>query len=156
MCHRGRVTEVRSAGFDDLPPRTAYALWALRVAVFVVEQECPYPELDGRDLEPATRHLWVEGADGPVAYLRVLEDPDGWCRIGRVLVARDHRGRGLAAALLRAALDLVGDRPSRLDAQSHLSHWYRRFGYADAGPEFLEDGIPHVPMTREASGAAGR
>jgi ElaA protein len=139
--------DVRVASFDDLDSRTAYSLWQLRESVFVVEQECPYAELDGRDLEAATRHLWVADGGRPVAYLRLLEDPDG-PRIGRVLVAASHRGRGLAEVLMRRALDLVGDRPSRLDAQSYLAQWYTRFGYAVTGPEFLDDGIPHVPMRR--------
>lgn len=138
---------VRVGGFDDLDPRTAYRLWQLRESVFVVEQECPYAELDGRDLEPGTRHVWVIGGGVPVAYLRVLDDGDR-VRIGRVLVARGHRGRGLAERLMREALDLVGDRPSCLDAQSYLAHWYSRFGYRQDGDEFVEDGIPHVPMRR--------
>jgi ElaA protein len=139
--------DVRVAAFDDLDGRTAYSLWQLRESVFVVEQECPYAELDGRDLETGTRHLWVADDGRPVAYLRLLEESDGF-RIGRVLVAASHRGRGLAEALMRRALDLVGDRPSRLDAQSYLAQWYARFGYAVTGPEFLDDGIPHVPMRR--------
>lgn len=137
---------VHHAAFDDIDPRTAYLLWQLRERVFVVEQECPYLELDGRDLEPSTRHVWVEDG-GPVAYLRVLEDPDEM-RIGRVLVAASHRGRGLAGDLLRTALDLVGDRPCHLDAQSYLAGWYTRLGFDQSGAEFLEDGIPHVPMRR--------
>ncbi len=140
---------VRTATFDELDPRTAYLLWQLREAVFVVEQRCPYPELDGRDLEPGTRHVWVEDEGVPVAYLRLLDDGEQW-RIGRVLVAGGHRGAGLAARLMAAALDLVGDRPSRLDAQSYLAGWYARFGYRQTGEEFLEDGIPHVPMSRQA------
>ena len=139
--------DVRVGGFDDIDPRTAYQLWQLRESVFVVEQACPYAELDGRDLEPGTRHIWITGGGGPVAYLRVLDDGDR-ARIGRVLVARDHRGRGLAERLMREALDLVGDRTSCLDAQSYLAHWYARFGYRQDGDEFVEDGIPHVPMRR--------
>jgi ElaA protein len=138
--------DVRVAAFDELDARTSYLLWQLRESVFVVEQSCPYQELDGRDLEPGTRHLWVDD-DGPVAYLRLLDDGDRW-RIGRVLVARSHRRRGLADRLMRAALELVGDRPSRLDAQSYLGEWYARFGYRQTGAEFLDDGIPHVPMAR--------
>jgi ElaA protein len=142
------VTEdaVRIAGFDDLDARTGYLLWQLRGAVFVVEQECPYLDLDGRDLEPGTRHLWV-GADRPVAYLRVLED-DGVARIGRVAVAQGHRGQRLAERLMRAALELVGERACVLDAQSYLADWYSRLGFEQTGPEFLDDGIPHVPMRR--------
>ncbi len=147
--------DVHLASFDELHPRTAYLLWQLRESVFVVEQSCPYPELDGLDLEPATRHLWVEGEGAPVGYLRILEtagpDAAGQARIGRVLVAKPWRGRGLAESLMRAALDHVGSRPSVLDAQSHLAHWYGRFGFEVVGPEFVEDGIPHVPMRRAAA-----
>jgi len=143
--------DVRVAAFDELDSRTAYLLWQLRESVFVVEQECPYAELDGRDLEPGTRHVWIADDGAPVAYLRVLDEPDE-VRIGRVLVAAGHRGRGLAEGLLRRALDLVGDRPSTLDAQSYLEGWYARFGYDRVGPEFLDDGIPHVPMRRPAPG----
>ena len=135
------------AGFEELDTRTAYALWRLRESVFVVEQLCAYQELDGRDLEQGTRHVWMAADGEPVAYLRVLDEGEV-ARIGRVLVAASHRRRGLAEALMRAALDLVGDRPSLLHAQSYLVDWYARFGYRPDGPEFLDDGIPHVPMRR--------
>jgi ElaA protein len=145
----GRVSEydVRIAAFEELDARTAYLLWQLRESIFVVEQDCPYQELDGRDLEPATRHIWVEDAGRPVGYLRVLED-EGLARIGRVLVAAGHRGRGIAGALMRETLTLIGARPARLDAQSYLAGWYAGFGFEQAGPEFLEDGIAHIPMRR--------
>jgi ElaA protein len=140
--------DVRVAPFDALDARTAYLLWQLRAAVFVVEQECPYLDLDGRDLDPATRHVWVADGETPVAYLRLLDGDDG-PRIGRVVVAPTHRGLGLAGTLMRRVLELVGDRESRLDAQSYLAGWYTRFGYRQTGPEFLDDGIPHVSMVRE-------
>jgi ElaA protein len=142
-----RVTTVHDASFADLDARTGYLLWQLRERVFVVEQECAYLDLDGRDLEPATRHLYVDAAGVPVAYLRVLQDPDVM-RIGRVVVDPAHRRTGLAGRLMERALDVVGERPCRLDAQSHLAGWYRRFGFDPCGAEFLEDGIPHVPMRR--------
>ena len=133
--------------FVDLDARTGYLLWQLRERVFVVEQECAYLDLDGRDLEPGTRHLYVAEAGVPVAYLRVLQDPEEM-RIGRVLVDPAHRRTGLAGRLMARALDVVGARPCRLDAQSYLAGWYRRFGFEPCGAEFLEDGIPHVPMRR--------
>jgi ElaA protein len=150
----GRVTRTCTAAFDELDPRTAYLLWQLRERVFVVEQECAYLDLDGRDLEPTTRHVWVEDDGRPVAYLRVLEEaedtdePDdaGGMRIGRVLVDAHHRGRGLAGELMKAALDVVDGRPCRLDAQSYLVGWYQGIGFEPCGEEFLDDGIPHVPM----------
>ena len=141
------MTDVSVASFDQLDPKTAYQLWALRSAVFVVEQECAYQDLDGRDLEPGTRHVWVSDDERPVAYLRILDDGDH-SRIGRVVVAPTHRGRGLAEDLMAAALETIGDRPSSLEAQSHLEKWYERFGYSRSGEDYVEDGIPHTPMSR--------
>lgn len=141
------MTTTRIATFDELDARTGYLLWQLRERVFVVEQECAYLDLDGRDLEPATRHVWIEGSGAPVAYLRVLQDPDEM-RIGRVVVDATHRSRGLARRLMAAALDVVGPRPCRLDAQSYLVDWYAGLGFEPCGEEFLDDGIPHVPMRR--------
>jgi ElaA protein len=140
--------DVQVAAFAELDARTAYLLWQLRESVFVVEQQCPYPELDGRDLEAATVHVWVERAGRPVAYLRVLDEGDAR-RVGRVLVADGHRGAGLAAVLMERAHALSAGRPTVLDAQTYLAGWYARLGYEPTGPEFLDDGIPHVPMRRE-------
>jgi ElaA protein len=137
----------RSARFDQLDASTLYALLRLRVDVFVVEQQCPYPELDGRDHEPGTVHLWLDHDGRPVSYLRILDDGDH-ARIGRVCTDREHRKGGLSARLVATALELIGDRPCVLDAQSHLAGFYARLGFEPAGPEFVEDGIPHVPMTR--------
>lgn len=144
--------DIQVLAFDDLDARTAYDVWRLRQDVFVVEQECPYPDLDGRDVETATRHV-VGRLDGAVAgYLRVLDD-GAVARVGRVVLARSARGRGLADLLMAAALEVVGARPSVLDAQAPLAGWYAGFGYAVSGPEFLEDGIPHLPMTRSSDPA---
>ncbi len=134
---------------DDLDARTAYAVWRLRQDVFVVEQDCPYPDLDGRDLEPATRHVVLLEDDAVLGTLRVLDD-DGRARIGRVVLARAARGRGLAALLMDEAMGLCGDREVRLDAQTPLAGFYADYGFEVAGPEFDEDGIMHVPMRRGA------
>jgi len=134
--------------FSSLDPRTAYLLWQLRESVFVVEQRCAYLELDGRDLEESTVHVWADLGGRPVGYLRIL-DEGPHLRIGRVLVAPSHRGSGLSGELLERALEVVGDRPSVLHAQSPLVTWYAGFGYRPDGPEFLDDGIPHVPMRRD-------
>lgn len=141
------TTRVQVASFDDLDPRTAYAVWRLRQQVFVVEQDCPYPDLDGRDLEDTTRHLVLLDDDRVVGTLRILDD-GGWARIGRVVVAPEARGRGLAALLMDEAIALVADREVRLDAQTGLTGFYAGYGFEVAGPEFDEDGIMHVPMRR--------
>ncbi|WP_240759263.1 GNAT family N-acetyltransferase [Phytoactinopolyspora endophytica] len=139
------------ARFDDLSAGTLYALLRLRVDVFVVEQHCAYPELDGRDTEPGTRHIWYEREGAPVAYLRLLTDADGTPRIGRVVVAAHARGAGLADRLIQVALDQVGERPCVLDAQAHLVDLYSRHGFVVVGEEYLDDGIPHLPMARPAA-----
>jgi predicted GNAT family N-acyltransferase len=139
---------LRTARFAALTPFEVYALCRLRVDVFVVEQECPYPELDGRDVEPATVHLWFEEAGEVAATIRVLDDGDSRA-IGRVATAAGHRGRGLAARLMEAGIELCGDVPITLGAQAHLEGWYARFGFGRSGPGYVEDGIPHVPMRRE-------
>jgi predicted GNAT family N-acyltransferase len=139
---------LRRASFAELTPFEVYGLCRLRVDVFVVEQECPYPELDGRDVEPATVHLWFESDGEVVATIRVLDDGANRV-IGRVATAAGHRGRGLAAQLIEQGVQLCGDAPITLGAQAHLEGWYERFGFRRNGPGYVEDGIPHVPMRRE-------
>lgn len=146
----------RCAG-AELDAAVLYALMRLRVDVFVVEQACPYHELDGRDLQPGTRHYWLEDAEGQVvSTLRLMEESDdnsekrGY-RIGRVCTRADERRRGHTATLMKAALADVGEHPCRLDAQSYLADMYARHGFAADGPEFVEDGIAHIPMSRAGS-----
>ena len=146
---------VRVLAFDDLDARTAYDVWRLRQSVFVVEQRSPYPDLDGRDPDPTTRHLLLEEGDALVGYLRLLDDGAG-ARIGRVVVAPEARGHGLAATLMDAALAEAGAREVVLDAQTGLTGWYSRYGFEVCGAEFVEDGVAHVPMVRRrGQGPAG-
>jgi predicted GNAT family N-acyltransferase len=139
---------LRRARFAELTPFEVYALCRLRVDVFVVEQQCPYPELDGRDTEPATVHLWHEADGEALATIRVLDDGDTRA-IGRVATAPQARRRGLAAALMAEGIALCAGFPITLGAQAHLERWYERFGFRRSGPGYVEDGIPHVPMRRE-------
>src|SRR5215210_4422785 len=107
---------LRRSPFAELTPFEVYGLCRLRVDVFVVEQQCPYPELDGRDVEPATVHLWFEDADGGIAAtIRVLDD-GGTRAIGRVATAAAHRGEGLAARLIEAGIGLCDGVPVTLGA----------------------------------------
>jgi ElaA protein len=143
---------LRIATTVELDAPMLYRLLRLRADVFVVEQQCPYPELDGRDLETITRHFWLasDAVGGePLSYLRLLTEPDGSARIGRVCTAASARGQHLSGRLVAAALDLVGARSCVLDAQSHLVAFYKQYGFSESGTEFVEDGIPHTPMLRE-------
>src|SRR5262245_43877163 len=134
---------LRTARFSELDTSTLYALLRLRCDVFVVEQQCAYPDVDGRDIEAV--HFWLEDGAAPVAYLRMLRDA-GAARIGRVCTAKAHRGAGLADRLVGAALaTLEPDTPCVLDAQTAAINLYQRHGFVVAGDPYVEDGIEHLP-----------
>jgi ElaA protein len=153
--------QIITAPLTQLDVTIAYGVWKLRQDVFVVEQDCPYEDLDGRDLEPTTVHVVMLGeaapdsvSDGGTRVLgtaRVLDDGGEW-RIGRVALVKGARGKGkgLSDELMRAALRHIeaagDDRDVVLDAQSPLTRWYGKHGFGEDGAEFLEDGIPHTPM----------
>lgn len=144
-----------AATLDELDARTWHGIARLRQDVFVIEQQCPYSDLDDRDGEPGARQLWLSAPDGSVAAtLRILTetDADGAAvrRIGRVVTAAAFRGRGVMAGLLNTALAECAGLPVVIEAQSYLRSWYERFDFVVTGPEFLEDDIPHLPMLRAA------
>jgi ElaA protein len=139
---------LRDAHTSELDAVTLYRILAVRVDVFVVEQACVYRELDGRDLEPSAQLLWAERGGDVLATLRLLADPDGSARIGRVATVRSARGQGLAARIVLRALELSRGSDVVLDAQAQLADWYARFGFVRDGADFVEDGIAHTPMRR--------
>jgi ElaA protein len=139
----------RSTG-DALTAATLYALLTLRVDVFVVEQQSPYPDLDGRDLQPDTVHFWFADAERVLACLRLLTEPDGTARIGRICTAPAARGAGLSSRLMAAALAEVGPRPAVLDAQVQLREYYARYGFEVVSEPFDDGGVLHVVMRRPA------
>jgi ElaA protein len=143
-----RVTDaptLRTARFAELTPAELYGLLRLRVDVFVVEQNCPYPELDGRDTEPTTVHLWFADGDTVLSTLRLLQNGEDRA-IGRVATAVPARGRGLSAQLVQRGIELCAGRVIDIGAQAYLEQWYERFGFRRSGPDYVEDGIPHLPM----------
>ena len=146
---------VRTSRWDDLDARTLHDLVKLRIDVFVVEQACPYPELDGRDIELGTEHWWLADAAGPSVCCRVLTEADGVHRVGRVATRKDARGQGLAGRLLQAVIDRHAGADLVLDSQSYVQSYYAARGFTVDGDEFVEDGIPHVPMRRRAIRVAG-
>jgi ElaA protein len=134
-----------------LDPVVLYRILKLRVDVFVVEQGCAYPELDGRDIEATAQQFWAENEDGEVlATVRLLHDADDR-RIGRVATSEAARGHGYAGVLMQNAVDASDGRAIHLDAQERLEQWYGRFGFVRSGPDFLEDDLVHIPMTRAAA-----
>jgi len=140
--------------FEELTVHELHDLLRLRVDVFVVEQNCPYPEIDGLDI--TARHLLLrDKTDALIAYARILPpEHNGLPHIGRVIVHKDHRGKGVAQRLMDHALSVVyeiyGSRRSALASQAHLERFYARSGFERIGPDYILDGIPHVDMQRNA------
>lgn len=145
--------EVRT--FDALSVRELYGVLALRARVFVVEQACVYQDPDGRDLDAL--HVIALHGEELVACARILV-PGAWMfeepAIGRVVVAPDARGRGLARALMERAIAAAEERHGpvalALAAQAHLEGFYGSLGFVTFGEPYEEDGIPHVDMRRPA------
>lgn len=146
--------EIKTARFDQLTVETLYKLLQLRTEVFIVEQKDHYQELDDRDCEPETRHIWAEHEGVPLSVIRVLKGPDGSTQIGRVCTAARGRGNGLAGRLMELVLqENPGD--VWLNAQSYLRAWYESFGFVAEGEEFSEGHIPHIRMRlRRSRGTA--
>ncbi|MFP8966249.1 GNAT family N-acetyltransferase [Pokkaliibacter sp. CJK22405] len=138
--------------FSELTTSQLYHLLKLRQDVFILEQQCLYPDIDG--IDPESLHcLWE--TDGQLdGYIRVIPEPDQ-ARIGRVVLRESARGTGLAGKLMAEVVRLCEERfPEQdqvLSAQAHLVGFYGRFGFVEESEEYLEDGIPHVDMRKTAA-----
>lgn len=136
--------------FNELTTNELYTILQERVDVFVVEQKCAYRELDDFDL--ASYHLYACNGTEIAAYARIL--PAGTAHkelsIGRVLVKKTYRGRGLATELMAKALDFIREELKentvKLQAQEYLLPFYGSFGFKKISEVYLDDGIPHADM----------
>lgn len=137
--------------FDELSAEELYEILKLRVDVFVVEQNCPYQEIDG--LDRWAYHIYLKDADGIQAYLRVIDAGKAFdeTAIGRVVVRRRRCGLGtqILAAGIRTAAEKMSARAIVLEAQVYAKSLYEKAGFTAISPEYLEDGIPHVRMRLE-------
>lgn len=143
---------IHSSPSADLDARTLHDILQLRSEIFVVEQDCVFLDIDGRDLEPRTEHLWAcDDAGRVMSAIRLLHEGGTEWSLGRVVTRAEARAAGVAGRLVSAGverLDALGAHSIRLHSQAHLAEWYARFGFAVDGPSYVEDGIPHVPMRR--------
>lgn len=144
----------RFAHFDLLTPREVHDLYRLRIAVFVLEQDCPFQDVDGAD--PLCWHLLGRAGGDLSAYCRLVPAGVKFAEpsIGRVITAQSVRrtgaGKLLMAQSVRHARALWPGQAIRIGAQAHLERFYGGFGFAKASDEYLEDGIPHIEMVRPA------
>lgn len=147
--------QFRCVPFYELSVDELYAIFALRMAVFVVEQDCPYQDADGRD--QAAWHLMGHHADGHLlAYARLLPVGVSYpehASIGRVITAGAARGTGLGRQLMQEAIahtaQLFGDAPVKIGAQNYALPFYESLGFRAVGETYLEDDIPHTAMILE-------
>ncbi|MEF2976754.1 GNAT family N-acetyltransferase [Subtercola sp. YIM 133946] len=142
-----------SKSWSELTTDELYAFLRLRTNVFFVEQKVDEEELDDRDREPTTKHFWLADGERTIAYLRVIEDATAEHRdarhlIGRVVVAPQHRGQGLAQRLITRVLEQYGQLPMLLHSQSYIVPLYAGFGFEAFGDEYEEAGILHTSMYR--------
>lgn len=139
-------------GVDDLTVQTLYAMLRLRNQVFIVEQTCPYQDIDGQDLTPGHRHIVACRHGQLLAYARLLAPTPARDAvvIGRVIVSAEARGQKMGHQLMAQALSACSrhwpQRPCYLSAQAHLQAFYRQLGFVAVGEVYEEDGIPHVDM----------
>ena len=134
--------------FSELSAQELFDIYKLRVSVFVVEQKCPYQEVD--DADCTAYHLWLKDDDGIQAYARVL--PQGsvfsTAAIGRVIAVK--RRCGLGSKILGEAINVAKSKLQAneitIEAQVYARSLYEKYGFRQTSEEFLEDGIPHIQM----------
>lgn len=144
--------ELKVKTFAQLSNTELYAILKLRVDVFVVEQACPYPEIDGRD--EGSLHVWLEQNGEILAYLRVLDRgvESEYVSIGRVIAARRRQGLGseIMKAGIRVAQEHFHAEAIYLEGQVYAQGFYESLGFRQISEPFLDAGIPHIKMLRES------
>jgi ElaA protein len=144
---------IKTKYFNELTITELYNLLQLRSEVFVVEQNCVYQDIDGKDKQA----LHVIGVKNKsiVAYTRIFKPGDYFneTSIGRVVVARNERqykyGYEIMNASIEAVKDLFNETTIKLSAQTYLKQFYNNLGFTEEGEEYLEDGIPHIVMIKK-------
>ena len=135
--------------FSELSVEELFEIYKLRVSVFIVEQSCPYQDID--DADKSAYHVWLRDEDGIEAYARVL--PAGvafpTAAIGRVIAVK--RRCGLGTKIVTASIEAVREKlgADTIEAQVYARSLYENLGFRQTSEEFLEDGIPHIQMQLE-------
>ena len=142
--------------YKDLTIDELYDIMVLRQEVFVVEQDCPYLDADGKD--KIGWHVMLNNDEGQLmAYTRLLAPGvsyDKYSSIGRVVSSGKGRGKGYGKSVMDASIDAIIDlfpnQAIKISAQCYLLKFYNDLGFKEVGEEYLEDGIPHIGMIRES------
>jgi len=136
--------------FNDLSTEELYSILQLRTEIFVVEQNCVFQDMDGKDED--AYHLMCYEDDRLIAYTRLLPAGKSYkeCSIGRVVTKKTNRGTGIGKELMAISIEycyrLFGKSPIRIGAQVYLEKFYSSFGFKKESDIYIEDGIPHIEM----------
>jgi ElaA protein len=142
--------------FEELKRKEIHDIYALRAAIFVVEQDCVYQDIDGKDLE--AHHVLGTFESKLIAYARILEKGASYAdyvSIGRIAVLEDYRSKSIGHETVRFCLDRIRDlylgEMIKISAQAHLENFYNQHGFKKEGHPYLEDGIPHIAMIKRSN-----
>lgn len=140
--------QVKIKSFDELTKEELYEILRLRVDIFVVEQECPYPEIDGKDYDAF--HIYLENQGQILAYSRVYEE-EGQVHIGRVIAKERRKGHAtlILKEAIKAAKKFYQAKEIHIEAQTYAKNLYKKVGFAEDSEIYLLDGIEHVKMVLE-------
>ena len=133
--------------FEQLTKTELYAILALRLEVFCVEQNCPYQDIDNNDQDAL--HVYIQDNNTIKAYARILKESGNEYHIGRVVVSKNFRKDGLATLIMKKSIDTIkleNDATIIISAQSYLKDFYKKLGFENTGQYYLEDDIPHEQM----------
>ncbi|MBT8236393.1 MAG: GNAT family N-acetyltransferase [Bacteroidia bacterium] len=142
--------EITVKSFEELSKDELYELLSVRTEIFVVEQECPYQEVDFKD--QIALHVLGRHKGKLVAYSRIFKEGDYMQEacIGRVLVTKEHRESGLGYVIMKASMNAIKTsfhtNTMVVSAQKYLRKFYNELGFKEIGEPYLEDGIPHIKM----------
>jgi ElaA protein len=146
------MLEIKVKTYQDLTKDELYDLLQLRSEIFVVEQDCVYQDLDGKD--QIALHILGYKNKKLVAYTRTFKPGDyfKYSSIGRVVVAASERNFKYGNVIMKASIDAIKTRYNediiKISAQTYLKQFYNNLDFIEIGEEYLEDGIPHIAMLR--------
>ena len=142
------VVKFYAKKFNEIDSKTLHNIFLLRSKVFVVEQECAYQDIDGKDFKSI--HIIGEQKKEIIAYSRIIGLCNEFCSIGRVLVKKEFRKKGIGIKLMtktiKEAKSEYNSRKIKISAQEYLKNFYTNLGFKHTGKCYLEDGIPHIEM----------
>ena len=134
--------------FHEIDSKTLHNIFLIRSEVFVVEQKCAYQDIDGKDIKSV--HIIGKKKEEIIAYSRIINLNNDFCTIGRVLVKKELRKKGIGIKLIKKSIEearkVYQNKKIKISAQEYLKSFYTNLGFKYTGKSYLEDGIPHIEM----------